>query len=390
MTYRAVLLTFLAAALWGAQAQAGKMAEVSILFIKQEIERPPALANLEAVPADESVAGARLGIEDNNTTGRFMQQHFSLQEVQFNNTDSPDQIINTLKESQHHFVILNVPGSTLEQVIKADLNGPKLLFNVGAPDDRFRVDLCRKNLLHTLPSRAMLGDALTQYLVKKRWTNWALLQGPLDGDKKFADAIRRSAAKFGAKIKSEKIWDGGRDARRTAQSEIPLLTQGIDYDILIVADEWGDFGDYLMYRTWNPRPVAGTQSLFPTGWYWTVEQWGATQLQARFNKLAKRRMGDKDFAAWVAIRSIGEAATRLKSTGFEKISGYIQSPRFELAAYKGRKLSYRPWSGQLRQPIAVTAAMSLVTQSPQEGFLHRVSELDTLGFDEPEVHCKRD
>jgi len=388
--YRAVLLTFLAIALWGAQAQAGKMAEVSVLFIKQEIERPPALANLEAVPADESVAGARLGIKDNNTTGRFMKQHFSLQEVQFNNTDSPDHIINTLKESQHHFVILNVPASTLEQVIKADLNGPKLLFNVGASDDRFRVDLCHKNLLHTLPSRAMLGDALTQYLVKKRWTNWALLQGPLDGDKKFADAMRRSAAKFGAKITSEKIWDGGRDARRTAQSEIPLLTQGIDYDILIVADEWGDFGDYLMYRTWNPRPVAGTQSLFPTGWYWTVEQWGATQLQARFNKLAKRRMGDKDFAAWVAIRSIGEAATRLKSTAFEKIADYIQSPRFELAAYKGRKLSYRSWSGQLRQPIAVTAAMSLVTQSPQEGFLHRVSELDTLGFDEPEVHCKRD
>ncbi len=388
--FRTVLLSFFAIVLWGSRAQAGEMSEVSILYIKQEIERPPVLANLETVPDDEGIAGAILGINDSNTTGRFMKQHFMLKEVVFSTTDSPDKIVNTLKKSLHHFVILNVSASTLEQIIKADLNDPKLLFNVSAPDDRFRVDLCRKNLLHTLPSRAMLGDALTQYLVKKQWINWALLQGPFDRDKKFADAMRRSAAKFGAKIKSEKIWNGGRDARRTAQSEIPLLTQGIKYDILIVADEWGDFGDYLMYRTWNPRPVAGTQSLFPTGWYWTVEQWGATQLQARFNKLAKRKMRDKDFAAWVAIRSISEAATRLKSTDYEKITDYIQSSQFALAAYKGRKLSYRPWSGQLRQPIAVTAAMSLVTQSPQEGFLHRVSELDTLGFDKPEVHCKRE
>ena len=37
---------------------------------------------------------------------------------------------------------------------------------------------------------------------------------------------------------------------------------------------------------------------------------------------------------------------------------------------------------QLRDPeIAVSV-------SPQEGFLHQVSELDTLGFDQPETKCR--
>jgi hypothetical protein len=30
----------------------------------------------------------------------------------------------------------------------------------------------------------------------------------------------------------------------------------------------------------------------------------------------------------------------------------------------------------------------LVTVSPQQGFLHQVSELDTLGIDKPETKCQ--
>lgn len=37
-------------------------------------------------------------------------------------------------------------------------------------------------------------------------------------------------------------------------------------DVLIVADEIGEFGEYLMYRTWEPRLIAGTQGPMPTTW----------------------------------------------------------------------------------------------------------------------------
>lgn len=389
MKILAVLLILVLNSICSLTVQAKDMKEVSILYVKQPVKRPPVLSNLIEVPVDEGLSGARLALEDNNTTGRFTGQRFNLQLLEIDSNQAASQIVEALKEKTHSLVILDLPAASLQALIESEQADGRLLFNVSVADNHFRNQLCQKDLLHTLPSRAMLGDALAQYMVKKRWTKWALIEGPLSGDHLFAESLRRSAKKFGAKIVNHKLWDGARDARRTAQAEVPLLTRNFDYDVLMVADEWGDFGEYLMYRTWEPRVVSGTQGLFPTGWFWTIEQWGAVQLQNRFKELIHRAMTAKDYAAWVAVRSIGEAASRTQSVQSGQIADYIQSPKFELAAYKGRKLSYRPWSGQLRQPVALTGARSLVSQSPQEGFLHRISELDTLGFDQPEVQCVR-
>jgi ABC transporter substrate binding protein (PQQ-dependent alcohol dehydrogenase system) len=172
------------------------------------------------------------------------------------------------------------------------------------------------------------------------------------------------------------------------QAEVARFTQGISYDVLVVADEEDEFGDELSYRTFDPRPVGGTQGLVPSAWARPHEQWGATQLQDRFLRQAKRWMTDRDYAAWMAVRAVGEAATRAHSTDPAAISAFLRSDRFELAAYKGARLSFRSWDGQLRQPILLADARSLVSVSPQPGFLHQYSELDTLGIDKPETKCR--
>jgi ABC transporter substrate binding protein (PQQ-dependent alcohol dehydrogenase system) len=153
----------------------------------------------------------------------------------------------------------------------------------------------------------------------------------------------------------------------------------------VVADEAGAFGDDLSYRTTDPRPIAGTHGLVPTAWARPFEQWGATQLQNRFLRQAKRWMTERDHAAWIAVRAIGEAATRTKSADPGDIIAYMKSERFELAAVK---LSFRPWDNQLRQPVLLADARSLVSVSPQPGFMHEYSELDTLGIDRPETRCR--
>jgi ABC transporter substrate binding protein (PQQ-dependent alcohol dehydrogenase system) len=158
--------------------------------------------------------------------------------------------------------------------------------------------------------------------------------------------------------------------------------------VLVVADESGQFGDYLPYRTWDARPVAGTQGLVPTSWHPALEQWGASQFQNRFVRLANRSMRPLDYNVWVAIRSIGEAAARTRANRADALIAYLRSEEFELAAFKGRKLSYRSWNGQLRQPILLGTPKLTVTVSPQPGFLHQTSELDTLGPDKPESVCK--
>jgi ABC transporter substrate binding protein (PQQ-dependent alcohol dehydrogenase system) len=234
----------------------------------------------------------------------------------------------------------------------------------------------------------MRADALAQYMLKKRWQKWFLVVGTTNEDQFFAEAIKRSAKRFGSKIIAEKIWDHSHDARRTAQSEVPVFTQGVDYDVLVVADEQGWFGEYLSYRTWKPRPVIGTQGLVPTSWHRTHEQWGAVQIQNRFQEQAGRWMEEEDYGAYLAIRAIGEAATRTQSAEIKVVKEYILSDQLALQGYKGRALSFRSWNGQLRQPVLLAAARSLVSVAPLEGFLHPQTDLDPLGFDQPETQCK--
>ena len=166
-----------------------------------------------------------------------------------------------------------------------------------------------------------------------------------------------------------------------------MFTQFKDHDVLLVADEQDEFGEYLPYRTTRARLVAGTQGLHPTSWHRTQEQWGATQIQRRFSKLAGRSMTELDYAAWVAVRSFGEAVTNTGSKDPGILRGYLLSGKFKLAGFKGVALTFRNWNGQLRQPILVVAPRMLVTVSPQKGFLHERSELDTLGYDKPESGC---
>ena len=158
--------------------------------------------------------------------------------------------------------------------------------------------------------------------------------------------------------------------------------------MLVVSDINGVFGEYLSYRTWNPRPVVGTQGLVPTNWHRTHEQWGATQMQNRFRRESQRWMTPTDYSAWVAIRSIGEAVTRVGKNNVKDIKNYLITNNFGIGAYKGVKVSYRKWNRQLRQPVLLAASRSMVSISPQEGYLHPISELDTLGIDDSESTCK--
>jgi ABC transporter substrate binding protein (PQQ-dependent alcohol dehydrogenase system) len=241
----------------------------------------------------------------------------------------------------------------------------------------------------------MKTDALAQYLAWKRWTRWFLVRGSLPADLAYAEAVKRSARKFGAKIVGEKVYEYVGDARRTdtghvqIQNQIPVLTQGApEHDVLVVADESDVFGEYLPYRTWDARPVAGTAGLVATAWSRVHEQWGGTQVQRRFEKFSGRFMTERDFNAWLAVRAVGEAVTRVRDADPAKLHAYMVGDEFSLAAFKGQGLSFRKWNQQMRQPMLLVTPRMLVSVSPQDQFLHRRTPLDTLGFDEPETKCR--
>jgi ABC transporter substrate binding protein (PQQ-dependent alcohol dehydrogenase system) len=367
---------------------ADEPAQLPVAYLTKEREAPPALSNLDSLIYDSGIQGARLAIEDNNTTGRFTKQNFTLEEVIVPLEGDVVQAFKALAAKGYRHVVVRLSRVDLVRIQALPEAADLLIYDVETHDDALRGEKCSAHVLHLLPSRAMRADALAQYMLKKRWQDWFLVTGPSDNDQLYAAALKRAAKRFGMRIVEEKAWTHTFDARRTAQSDVPVFTQGIDYDILVVADEAGLFGEYLAYRTWLPRPVAGTQGLVPTAWHRTHEQWGAVQLQNRFREQAGRWMTEEDYAAWLAVRAIGEAATRTGSVDYAAIKAYLLGDEFALAGFKGKKLSFRSWNGQLRQPVLLAAPRSLVAVAPLEGFLHPKNELDTLGYDEPETKCR--
>jgi ABC transporter substrate binding protein (PQQ-dependent alcohol dehydrogenase system) len=352
------------------------------------------LSLVEQPAENDGVAGARLAIEDNNTTGKFLNQHFTLEERHLKEGEDAVQAATALAE-HNGFIILDLPADALLKVADGLRDRGTLLFNAGAIDERLREADCRSNVIHVAPTRSMLADALAQYLVWKQWKRWLLVVGSHDEDKLYADALRRAATRFGAKIVQERTFEDTGGARRTdsgvtlIQRQMPVFTQQAPaYDVLVAADESEVFGAYLPYRTWDPRPVAGSAGLVPRSWDAAQDQWGAVQMQNRFMKLNSRRMTALDMQTWTAVRMIGEATSRTNSGDVKKVTDFIKGPDFSVAAFKGTRLTLRDWNLQLRQPILLVDGRMVVSVSPQEGFLHQVSELDTLGYDRPESKCK--
>ncbi len=353
------------------------------------------LSLVEQPAENDGIAGARLAVDDNNTTGKFLNQHFTLEERRLKETDDPAAAAVALADKGIGFIITDLPADALLKAADGLRGRDVLLLNAGAIDDRLREEDCRANVIHVAPTRSMLADALGQYLVWKQWKRWFLVTGSHDNDRLYADMLKRAATRFGAKIVQERTFQDTGGARRTdsgvtlIQRQMPVFTQQAPaYDVLVAADESEVFAAYLPYRTWDPRPVAGSAGLVPKSWDAAQDQWGAVQLQNRFLKLNSRRMTALDMQAWTAVRMIGEAASRVNSADAKKLLDFIKGPDFSVAAFKGQRLTLRDWNLQLRQPILLVDGRMVVSVSPQEAFLHQVSELDTLGYDRPETKCR--
>ena len=167
-----------------------------------------------------------------------------------------------------------------------------------------------------------------------------------------------------------------------------LLTGGVRYDVVFVADSRGEFGRYVPYATQSPRPVIGSVGLTAEAWHWAMERDGATQVSSRFDKAFGRRMTSVDWASWVAVKSVIQAMTRAPDTSREGLTAYMTSDDMRLDGSKGVQINYRPWSGQLRMPILLATSDAVIAIAPLEGYLHQTNVLDTLGVDEVEFTCR--
>lgn len=365
-------------------------------YLGKEYREPPPLSLLKpAVIPDEGLDGARLGTHDNNLAGRFLKQKYVLDETVVPQDGDVVAAAKKLLASGDNLIIADLDAADLLAVANLPQARDAIILNIRAQDDVLRQTQCRRNVFHLIPSYAMLTDAMAQYLVWKKWTRWFLLRGKHTADIEYANDIRRSARLYGATIVAERAYELQTGARRVdtgfqeIQTQMPMLTRGVpNYDVAFVADESNSFGLYLPYRTTDPRPVVGTDGLVATAWGAAYESYGAEPFHNNFVALAHREITVRDYEGWLAAHLIGMAVLYGKSNNVDAIRKYIASDDLKLSGYKGQAMNFRSWDNQLRQPILLMDPLTLVSMSPQPGFLHPVYNTDTLGFDKPQTLCR--
>ena len=326
-----------------------------------------------------SIDGARLAIQESRILGRSLGMTFALEEAVL----APDDEIGTalenlIGEGRSSVFILDLPVADVQAAGKSFTDRDIMLFNVRNRDDELRGAACSPVLYHTIPSNAMLMDALAQFLYKKGWSDVLSLVGESEADGVMSDAFATSARKFHLEVVDQRPFVLGNDPRLRDQNNIALLTASASYDVVFLADSVGEFGRYVPYQTRLPRPVVGSEGLEANAWHWTWERHGAPQLNGRFEKQANRLMSGYDWAAWMAIKAIMEAMLRTRSTDFDTLVAYMRGDEIVLDGFKGNRLS---------QPIFLTTGEWVVASAPLEGFLHAKNNLDTLGVDEQESQC---
>jgi ABC transporter substrate binding protein (PQQ-dependent alcohol dehydrogenase system) len=260
------------------------------------------------------------------------------------------------------------------------------VLNLGAADDRLRGPDCRGKLLHLAPSERMRADALAQTLAARKWPQVLLLTGPTPLDAERSAVAQAAIKRYGLKLVGIKPFKLSADPRERALANPLLLTGGATYDAVWVVDSDGEFARSLPYRTALPRPVVGDAGLVAVAWHAQFERFGAPQVSRRFQKAANRPMTAADWASWMAGKALvaaAVAAPKGPQANFEKalFEGSVDGS-------KGVVMSFRPWDGQLRQPLLLTDGQGVISTAPVEGVLHPKNLLDTLGADAPEKLCK--
>jgi ABC transporter substrate binding protein (PQQ-dependent alcohol dehydrogenase system) len=366
-----------------------------IVYLGKQYEEPLPLSYAEEIITDKGIQGARVSIKEANQAGNFVGYGFDLVEAI---VPADGDVVAKAKE-----VLKN--GDAL---IVADLEAPDLLavadlpeaknsviMNIRANDVILRQEECRQNVFHIIPDWAMRADALAQYLIWKRWPRWAIIRGDLPADKDFVAQIYRSAKRYGGKIVDERVYTFPPGARnldsghQQVQAQIPMATEGTPAnDALWVANNDEGFGDYLLYRTYSPSLVVGTQGLQALAWDKSYTESGAMHLQNALPRQAKRKTTERDYTGWLGVRAIADSAMRSHKTKPQELKEFLLSDKFKLEGFKGQALTFRTWDHQMRQPIILGGGTRVpVSTSPQEGFLHEKNLTDTLGFDEPETKC---
>ncbi len=338
-------------------------------------------------PGGRLLDAVQLGIDDAEVALRGIRHGLTLQDARAASLEALPELLAKLKQDRVRFWLLDLSPEGVQLAVKA-AGSTALLFNLSAPHDDLRGAHCAAQLLHTLPSHAMLQDALVQYLASRSWQNAWVLQGPSADDALLLAAWNRAAKRYGIKTAGIRAFKLSGDPRERDLANTRLLSSDRQHDLVTVLDADGEFARTLPYATQQPRPVVGSNGLMPLAWHPQWERNGGPQVSRRFRKLAGRPMTGQDWSAWVALRALVAALVEQPQASPVGHARALRSGHIFVDGAKGPRRSFRAWDGQLRQPVFLAHGDGVVGLAPLDGVLHPTEVLDTLGIDQRESTCK--
>lgn len=343
-------------------------------------------------PTGRAIDGVRLAAEDSAFELDAASIQLVVKDVVLPNATGLGKALAELKAAKVQHVVADLPAAELRALVQAApvALGGAIVFNAAADDDALRGAQCAAHLLHTYPSRAMLSDALAQYLAARNWRKALVLQGGSPGDALMGEAFNRSAKRYGVKATSTKPFKLTGDPRERDLGNVRLLTgSDRDHEVVAVLDSDGEFARTVPYATQLPRPVVGAAGLVAVPWHPLWERNGGPQLSRRFAKEAKRPMTGHDWAAWIAGRAVATVLVDVPKAPIAQQLKALRGGPVAVDGFKGPRLSFRSWDGQLRQPIFLSHVDGVIGTAPLDGVLHPKEVMDTLGVDEAESACKQ-
>jgi ABC transporter substrate binding protein (PQQ-dependent alcohol dehydrogenase system) len=384
---------FLFAGLSVSPSQAAGPQEFAFVYLYQEDD--PAYAEQRAYTGlklrerKRPLAGAETALKDVRILGRALGLRFTLESIALPaSADAADFLRGLADRRGARVFLLDLPLAQVRDLGRDLAREDVILFNIRHGDAELRQEACGATLFHTMPSLAMRSDALAQFLAARNWLRVLVLEGEAEADRTFSAAFQASARKFGLSVVAVRPFVLSNDPREREQNNVALMTAEPAHDVVFLADDYGEFGRYVPFATYLPRPVVGSEGLVASAWHWTWERHGAPQLNQRFGKLAGRLMADEDWAAWAALRVVVEAIAQTRTTETAQLRATLTAEDFTFDLYKGFPGSFRSWDHQLRQPVLLHSHNAVIASAPLSGFLHARNELDSLGRDQSESRCR--
>jgi ABC transporter substrate binding protein (PQQ-dependent alcohol dehydrogenase system) len=384
------LLAFLCASHAATAQSAIRDVTVGYLSLQNDprYDRKVVYSGLALKPLAPPIKGAELGVVDLKVLTDASGISVKLDEEQARDAAGLISEVKSMSAAGERFVLLDLPAELVDQVAAATSDLKVTLINTTAHEDILR-DRCYPNLLHTAASDRQLADALAQLLRVRNWTNVLVLVGRTPRDNVLADTFTASARRLKLNIVDTRQITLSTDSESRERNNTMLVTGGVDYDVVFIADTQGDFARYLPYATQLPRPVIGSTGLTPAEWQWTWDRDGATQVTSRYDRISGgRHMDGAEWSTWIAAKAVMTAYSKSHTLNADEVDAYLRGDRFAVDGSKGVQLSFRSWDGQLRMPITLSTADAVIDVGPLPGFEHERTTLDTLGTDEPEHVCK--